>query len=113
MINKISLLADQTHLWNQIDPVTGTLYPFEGRLVMGINTFSEGLHDLVDELRQLETFFPMLGISGEREELEEEVSELEELIRAAGIPEDEHSQRALTYLQAELARKRGFLARLD
>lgn len=79
---------------------------------MGAQTFSEGLHDLVDELRQLETFFPMLGISGELEELEEEVAELEELIRAAGIPEDEHSQRALTYLQSELSRKRGFLTRL-
>lgn len=73
---------------------------------------SEGWNDLVDELKQLETFFPMLGIAGEREELQEEVSELEELISAAGIPEDEHSQRALMYLQAELSRKRNFLTRL-
>lgn len=74
---------------------------------------SEGWNDLVEELKQLETFFPMLGIAGEREELQEEVSELEELISAAGIPEDEHSQRALMYLQAELSRKRSFLTRLS
>lgn len=73
---------------------------------------SQGWMDLVDELKQLEGFFPMLGISAEREELEEEVGELESLIAAAGIPEDEHSQRALTFLRAELARKREFLSKL-
>ena len=33
-------------------------------------------------------------------------------LAAAGHPDDEQSQRALTYLQAELARKRNFLTRL-
>lgn len=73
---------------------------------------SEGWNDLVEELKQLETFFPLLGIAGERDELHEEVQELEDLIEAAGIPEDEHSQRALMYLQAELSKKRGFLSKL-
>jgi hypothetical protein len=80
---------------------------------MTSKTASEGWKDLVEELKQLETFFPMLGIAGEREELQEEVSELEDLISAAGIPEDEHSQRALMYLQAELSRKRNFLTKLN
>jgi hypothetical protein len=35
---------------------------------------------------------------------------LEQLVAVAGEPRDEHSQRALAYLQTELARKR---ARLD
>ncbi len=42
-------------------------------------------------------------------ETPEEIQELEELIAAAGEPEDEHSLRALTYLQTELARKRALL----
>jgi len=45
-----------------------------------------------------------LGASSRRE-----VQELEELIAAAGEPEDEHSLRALTFLQTELARKRAML----
>lgn len=73
---------------------------------------SEGWNDLVQELKQLENFFPMLGIAGERDELQEEVVELEALISAAGIPEDEHSQRALMFLRAELSKKRGFLSNL-
>lgn len=78
---------------------------------MGTHMVSEGWNALVDELKQLETFFPLLGISGEQDEIEEEVRELEELIAAAGHPDDEQSLRALTYLQAELARKRSLLAR--
>lgn len=73
---------------------------------------SEGWNDLVQELKQLENFFPMLGIAGKRDELQEEVVELEALISAAGIPEDEHSQRALMFLRAELSKKRGFLSNL-
>ncbi len=74
-------------------------------------TTSEGWNDLVQELKQLETFFPLLGSFGEQDELHDEVLELEELISAAGIPEDEHSQRALIYLRAELSKKRGFLSK--
>ena len=77
--------------------------------MMRSGTCSEGWNDLVEELKQLESFFPLLGGHDEREELEEEVQELEELIAAAGEPEDDHSRRALTYLQAELARKRAML----
>ncbi len=80
---------------------------------MTLNTFSEGWADLVEELKQLETFFPQLGISGEREELEEEVLELAQLISTAGIPEDEHSMRALTFLRSELTKKQNFLSKLD
>ncbi len=76
---------------------------------MRSGTRSEGWNDLVEELKQLESFFPLLGSDNEREELEEEVQELEELIAAAGEPEDEHSLRALTFLQTELARKRAML----
>lgn len=76
---------------------------------MRSGTRSEGWNDLVDELKQLESFFPLLGTDNERDELEEEVQELEELIAAAGEPEDEHSLRALTFLQTELARKRAML----
>ena len=76
---------------------------------MRSGTRSEGWNDLVEELKQLESFFPLLGTDNERDELEEEVQELEELIAAAGEPEDEHSLRALTFLQTELARKRAML----
>lgn len=76
---------------------------------MRTGTPSEGWNDLVEDLKQLESFFPLLGADNEREELEEEVQELEDLIAAAGEPEDEHSLRALTYLQTELARKRTML----
>lgn len=79
---------------------------------MAAHIASEGWMDLVDELKQLETFFPMLGISAERDEMEEEVQELESLIATAGIPEDEHSQRALNFLRAELGRKRELLGKL-
>jgi len=73
---------------------------------MRTGRLSEGWNDLVEELKQLEAYFPLLGAENEREELDEEIQELEELIAAAGEPEDEHSMRALTYLQTELARKR-------
>jgi len=79
---------------------------------MGPKAASDGWSDLVDELKQLEMFFPRLGIAGERDEIEEDVNELEALISAAGVPEDEHSQRALTYLREELRRKRGYLDKL-
>ena len=74
---------------------------------------SEGWRDLVDELRQLEALFPMLGTPSEQDALEEEVHELEQLISTAGEPEDEHSMRALTFLQTELARKRALLDRVN
>jgi hypothetical protein len=73
---------------------------------------SEGLNDLVDELKTLEAFFPLLGLASEKDELEEEVRELEDLIHAAGMPDDEHSVRALTYLKSELSRKRELLDRI-
>ena len=76
---------------------------------MRTGTRSEGWNDLVEELKQLESFFPLLGADNERDELEEEVQELEALIAAAGEPEDEHSLRALSFLQTELARKRAML----
>lgn len=79
---------------------------------MGTKMASEGWNDLVDELKALEAYFPRLGIASEKEDLEEEIRELEELIAAAGLPDDEHSVRALSYLKAELARKRDLLGRL-
>ncbi|MEM7468799.1 MAG: hypothetical protein AAF387_18175 [Pseudomonadota bacterium] len=78
---------------------------------MGAQTYSEGLHDLVDELRQLESFFPLLSTADEADDIQEEIRDLESLIRTAGEPEDEHSMRALAYLQTELARKRAVLDR--
>ena len=79
---------------------------------MGTSMMSEGWNALVDELKTLEAFFPLLGSPGEQEEVLEEMAELEELIAAAGIPEDEHSQRALAFLHEELARKRRLLERV-
>ena len=73
---------------------------------MATGHLSEGFNDLVEELKQLEAFFPLLGSENERDELDEEIEELEQLIASAGEPEDEHSMRALTYLQTELVRKR-------
>jgi hypothetical protein len=80
---------------------------------MASGTYSQGWNDLVEELKQLEAFFPFLGADSERDELHEEVQELEELIAAAGEPEDEHSLRALSFLQTELARKRAMLDTLN
>ena len=74
-----------------------------------MDTVSEGWKDLVEELKKLETFFPILGSASERDELEEEVQELEKLIAGAGEADDEHSMRALTFLQTELVRKRNML----
>ncbi|MEX2481913.1 MAG: hypothetical protein WD928_13740 [Gammaproteobacteria bacterium] len=73
---------------------------------MATGHLSEGFNDLVEELKQLEAFFPLLGSENELEELDEEIEELEQLIASAGEAEDEHSMRALTYLQTELAHKR-------
>lgn len=80
---------------------------------MRTGTPSEAWNDLVEELKQLEAFFPLLGADNERDELAEEVQELEELIASAGEPEDEHSLRALTFLQTELVRKRALLDHLS
>ena len=79
---------------------------------MGTRMMSEGWNALVDELKTLEAFFPLLGSPGEQDEVLEEIAELEELIAAAGITEDEHSQRALAFLHEELARKRRLLERV-
>ncbi len=79
-------------------------------LEMAAKVMSEGFGDLVDQLKQLEDFLPLLGGLDDREELEDEVRELEQLVGLAGEPKDEHSMRALAYLQTELAHKR---ARLD
>jgi hypothetical protein len=79
---------------------------------MGTSMMSEGWNALVDELKTLEAFFPLLGSPGEQDEVLEEIAELQELIAAAGIPEDEHSQRALAFLHEELARKRRLLERV-
>jgi len=76
---------------------------------MAAKVMSEGFRDLVDELKQLEDFFPLLDAVDEREELQDDVRELEQLVTAAGEPADEHSMRALAYLQTELARKRAIL----
>ena len=76
---------------------------------MTIKMTSDGLNDLVSGLQELEDYFPMLGVADEHEELQEEVRELEQLIAAAGEPEDAHSMQALTFLQTELARKREML----
>ena len=113
MVIQINLLWNHNDKLVNIYPITGGNFPQKELLQMKANTTSEGWNDLVQELKQLETFFPMLGISGERDELHDEVLELEELITAAGIPEDEHSQRALTYLRSELTKKRDFLSKLD
>ena len=73
---------------------------------MGTDAISGGWDDLVEDLKQLEAFIPVLGKDDDREEIEEEIEDLEQLIKAAGEPEDEHSMRALTFLQTELAQKR-------
>ena len=44
---------------------------------MGMGPMSDGWNDLVEELKQLEAFFPLLGSENEREELDEEIIELE------------------------------------
>jgi hypothetical protein len=79
---------------------------------MADRTVSEGWSDLVEELQQLEACLPLAGRAEEREEIEEEIAELEDLIAAAGEPDDPHSQRALAFLQQELLRKRSMLERL-
>jgi hypothetical protein len=76
---------------------------------MAAHAFSEGFHDLVDELRQLESFFPLLSTADDADDIQDEIRDLESLVRTAGEPEDEHSMRALAYLQTELARKRASL----
>ena len=75
----------------------------------GVEMASQVRNELVEDLEQLETYFPLLGAATERDDLEEEIEELEALIAAAGEADDEHSMRALTFLQIELARKRSLL----
>lgn len=72
---------------------------------------SEGWSDLVEELRELESFLPSLALLDGRDEIEEDIAEIEELIQGAGEPRDAESQRALAYLHAELLRKRQLLGR--
>lgn len=81
---------------------------------MAAKMMSEGFGDLVEYLKQLEDFFPLLGAIDDHAEfdeadLEDDVRELEQLLAVAGEPRDEHSMRALAYLQTELARKRARL----
>jgi len=73
---------------------------------MGTQATSEAWNDLVEELAQLESLIPLLGEDYELDEIDEEIEELEQLIAGAGEPSDEHSLRALTFLQTELLRKR-------
>lgn len=81
---------------------------------MTLQVNSQGWNDLVTELKALEAFFQTPEkTTGERDELAEEVTELEELIAAAGIPEDEISRGALSYFNGELAVKRSYLNRLS
>ena len=77
---------------------------------MAADIVSEGFGDLVEELKQLEDFFPLLDSVVDQDDLEDEVRELEQLVAAAGEPRDQHSMQALAYLQTELALKR---AKLD
>ena len=76
---------------------------------MAAEIMSEGSGDLVDGLKQLEDFLPLLSSMDDHEELEDDVRELVRMIAVAGEPRDEHSMRALAYLQTELARKRAIL----
>lgn len=79
---------------------------------MAANMMSEGFRDLVDELKLLEDFFPLLGATQytvDYDELADDVRELEQLIAVAGEPTDQHSMQALAFLQTELVRKRALL----
>ena len=76
---------------------------------MRLETSTDGSADLVEELKQLEAFLPLFDDDDAQEEIQAEIEELEQLIAAAGEPEDEHSMRALTFLQTELARQRVLL----
>jgi ABC-type enterochelin transport system substrate-binding protein len=69
--------------------------------------------DLISELKTLQQVFGIAEEPKECTEVEEEISELEALIMSAGIPEDEHSQRALLFLERELAQKKAELRRLQ
>ena len=50
---------------------------------MGSSMMSEGWNALVDELKTLEAFFPLLGSPGEQDEVLEEIAELEDRDRVA------------------------------
>jgi len=79
---------------------------------MAAHIMSEGFRDLVEELKMLEDCLPLLGTVDDREELIDDIRDLEELVSAAGEPTDQHSMQALAYLQTELARKRALLDEL-
>ncbi|MGD9600886.1 MAG: hypothetical protein AB7O21_09170 [Gammaproteobacteria bacterium] len=112
MIIEISFLFDLNDVLTKMIVLNDQAPEGKENNPMSVQLKSEGWNDLVEELKQLEAFFPLLGISGEEDELREEVAELEALISTAGVPEDEHSQRALMFLRSELAKKRGFLDKL-
>jgi hypothetical protein len=76
---------------------------------MAANMMSEGFTDLVDELKMLEDFFPLLGSVEDPQDLAEEIRDLEQLVTSAGEPRDQHSMQALAALQTELARKRALI----
>ena len=76
---------------------------------MRSDTTSEQWLDLVEGLQQLEKYFPLLDEVDEQDSLDDEIEDLEQLIATAGEPEDEHSMRALSFLQSELAHKRALL----
>lgn len=80
---------------------------------MRTHAMTDGWNDLVEDLKQLEAFLPKAGVDDPRAEIEEDIEDLEQLIATAGEPEDEHSLRALTFLQTELARKRALLDDLE
>ena len=73
---------------------------------MTLQVISNVWGELIQELKVLEAFFPRFETTRARAELAEQVTELEELIAAAGIPDDEQSRRALLFLNKELAEKR-------
>jgi hypothetical protein len=76
---------------------------------MAANIMSDGFRDLGEELNQLEEFFPLLAEIDHRDDLADEVRELEQLLSVAQEPRDQHSMQALAYLQTQLARKRALL----
>ena len=83
---------------------------------MSERTLSDACLDLFEGLEDLEALMPNLdgngaarGSRAKREELRDEIRDLEMLIATAGDPDDEHSLAALTFLETELIRKRSLL----
>ena len=86
-----------------------------GMIQMAAKIKYERWRALVNDLEQLKDCFPLMSTGAEKARLEKtnlknEVRELTQLPAIAEESGDEHSQCALAYLQAELARK---LARLE